>query len=1525
MQKEILEKINTFLVSNEELLETKTEFIQDKNCVIINLKNENLSLQSCLDFVNSYISYADMNIGEKVYIRVNHCFDSSKDNFELVRKLIYYNVNIHTTYNETNHKITFHFMSTKEMNEANWDLIYWIIGGQGFVYPQECILFQGKPDQNSFFDKNMQQKNDSRYQEKVMANRMKKVDELSIKDIPLTESDVQLLDNHFCKIKGQVLAFETRKLKNNKYLITFKLTDFTDTISVKGMLNKEITYKNGDFIEVSGMIKYDNYARRVIVSFSNEIDIKPIEAFGETKDMPRKIDRKRIELHAHSTFSTQDGLTSVSEYYKRMDDFEIEAFAFTDHENIQAYPEIEKVSKEKGIKPIYGVELNLFDENDFKIFYKGKDSTNNTLIGIDIETTGFSSVYENIIEISAYKRVNGELFEYSTLVKLDDYSTLTPKITELTTITKEMLISNGVDIKTALKGLVDFIDGGIIVAHNATFDVDFIQYQISKHLDLNKEYSFIDTLNFSRVILRDEMKRFGLGYVAKKLKIELEEHHRAIYDAKCCFEICEALLSKLEVFDVDDVNCPDFGTFEMTLKVNSKDSKKVMDDFLSSMSYDVDINDESTTSTTTTGRTTSRTNVTYVFRNLTDSEKTNIENFLKENTKIKLISSIKRINDYSENLEKLNDLIKKEDVLAHQRGEHITVLVKNQAGLKSLYKLISYCHINHVSKNIMCSLETLKKYKNNLLIGSSCMNGLFKKAFEKGMGKIDLSLYDYIEIQPKNCYLGISDNPYKLDFIKETVRNISYKAAKEGKTICATSDAHYIDSKLKEYRDVYIETPLVGGGLHPLFSATETGMHKLMSSSEMIEEMSWYDFKNNFIEKIIFDNPKQIYENIELVTIVKDKLYTPTNEFLKGKILPIVGHEVTNVVDEMNIIVNNALENYRFNGQIPEIIQKRVKKELDSIIGNGFAITYYIAYLLVKKSNSDGYVVGSRGSVGSSFVANLMGITEVNSLVPHYHCPHCHYSVFQKQSKGNNIKENSLIDYLSTVNDGYDLPNAKCPHCNSNLLRDGHDIPFETFLGFDGDKVPDIDLNFSGDYQWKAHNFCKEVFGASRAFRAGTIATVAENTAIAYYKKYLSKRNIELRQEEIERRSSVLQKVKRTSGQHPGGIIVIPENQDVFDFTPIQFPANDTTSKWYTTHFDYHGVLDETLLKLDILGHDDPTILKFLMDRVHKNPNNYPFNNVKDIPLLTNKEISKVVLNSLGVPELGTNFVRGMLEETRPTNFAELVKVSGLSHGTDVFTNNAQDLVNGKTKFGIIEFKDVIGCRDDIMVTLMALGIEPKKAFDIMEFVRKGKPSKEKEKWNEHKTFLKEHNIPDWYIWSCEQIKYMFPKAHAVAYVLSAMRIAWFKLYRPLDFYASFFTVRSLNAFDAKYIVSSDENIINERIAELKHLREEGELTQQEEDKIPYLEVALEMVKLGFKFEKPDINRSHASEFIVNEETKSLLLPFMSMNGVGESSAIQVFNEQKIKPFENFEDLKKRGKADKKFIEGLKELGVNIN
>ena len=594
---------------------------------------------------------------------------------------------------------------------------------------------------------------------------------------------------------------------------------------------------------------------------------------------------------------------------------------------------------------------------------------------------------------------------------------------------------------------------------------------------------------------------------------------------------------------------------------------------------------------------------------------------------------------------------------------------------------------------------------------------------------------------------------------------------------------------------------------------------------------------------------------------------------------------------------------------LPEIIEKRIEQELSGIIKGGFDVIYLIAQKLVKKSNDDGYLVGSRGSVGSSFVATMMGITEVNPLPAHYRCPSCKHSIFELDGE----------PLGATYSSGYDLPDYKCPKCNTNMIKDGQDMPFATFLGFDADKVPDIDLNFSGEYQWKAHEYTKELFGIDNVYRAGTIGTVADKTAYGFTMGYFEDRGIQKRSAEIERLAKGCTGVKRTTGQHPGGIVVIPNYMDVYDFTPYQYPADDDQALWRTTHFDYHAI-DQDVLKLDILGHDDPTVLRMLQDLSKLDVTKIPLDDKETMEIFTGPEILGVTkeqimceTGTLGVPEFGTRFVIGMLVDTKPKTFAELVKISGLSHGTDVWLGNAQDLI----KNNIVPFKDVIGCRDDIMVYLMYQGLDPKTAFKIMEFVRKGKASKDPEKWNEFVNIMQDAHIENWFIDSCSKIKYMFPKAHAAAYVMSAYRIAWFKVHKPLLYYAAYFSIRCSD-FDINAMIRGYTAIRN-RIVEINS--KGNSATNKESSIIEVLQVALEATARGIEFGNIDINESDSTNFIIKGD-HTLIPPFRTIDGLGDTVSENIVKERKIRPFISIEDLQKRAKISSTIIEKMRMMGI---
>jgi DNA polymerase-3 subunit alpha (Gram-positive type) len=875
----------------------------------------------------------------------------------------------------------------------------------------------------------------------------------------------------------------------------------------------------------------------------------------------------------------------------------------------------------------------------------------------------------------------------------------------------------------------------------------------------------------------------------------------------------------------------------------------------------------------------------------------------------KMISELKDINITKIN--EIKNLVNKDEIHKTARNNHIILLAKNNEGLKNLYKLVSLANTKYYHKGAKILRSEIEKYREGLLIGSACSNGeIFEMARHNSDEEIinAMKFYDYIEVQPLEVYDALVQKAEFNDIkeVESLIERIITLGRESGKLVCATGDVHHLRPEDKIYREVFINTPSPGGGRHPLDNAQITNIpsQHFRTTDEMLNDFSFLDEETK--EEIVITNPNKVADMIEEIQIIKDKLYTPVMEN-SDKIITDMVYEKAHEI---------------YGNPLPKIIEERIKKELESIIGNKFDVIYYISHKLVKKSLDDGYLVGSRGSVGSSLVATLLEITEVNPLPPHYVCPNCKHSIFEEDGK----------QLGSVYGCGFDLPKKLCPECKTEMHRDGHDIPFETFLGFKGDKVPDIDLNFSGTYQPIAHNYVKELFGETKAFRAGTIGTVADKTSYGFVMGFAEDKNKTFRPAEIERLVLGCTGVKRTTGQHPGGIIVVPKDLDIYDFTPIQYPADDTTSSWYTTHFDYHAI-EESLLKLDILGHDDPTTIKMLEDLSGINPKNIPLSDEKVLSLFSSAEalgLKPLKLNvvadkiqkkdtlfttgTLGVPEYGTDFVIQMLEETTPKTVAELVKISGLSHGTDVWLNNAQTLIQEK----ICEFNETIGCRDDIMVYLMYQGLEPETAFEIMEFVRKGKPSREKEKWQKYVEIMKKNGIPKWYIESCGKIKYMFPKAHATAYVIMALRIAYFKVYHPIMFYASYFSVRAMD-FDIDAMIQGYD-AIKRRIEEI--VNKGYEATPKEKALITVLEVALEMTARGFKFGNVDLYKSDAHNFIISEDGKTLIPPFRTIDGLGVTVAEQIVKERNKGPFLSKEDLQKRGKISSTLLDKMNLMGI---
>ncbi|WAH37150.1 PolC-type DNA polymerase III [Alicyclobacillus dauci] len=820
------------------------------------------------------------------------------------------------------------------------------------------------------------------------------------------------------------------------------------------------------------------------------------------------------------------------------------------------------------------------------------------------------------------------------------------------------------------------------------------------------------------------------------------------------------------------------------------------------------------------------------------------------------------------------------------RPFHATILVQNKTGLKNLYRIVSESHVKYFHRVPRVPRSLITKYREGLLVGSACQNGEVFDAILRGKTPEELQdiakFYDYLEIQPILHYKPLLRNELitSLEAVKDYHRMIIEVGNALDKPVVATGDVHFVNPEDAIYREIFLQSQNdpTAQDQPPLY---------FMSTDEMLEAFSYLG--PDLAQEVVVTNSNRVADWIEDVSPVPDKLYTP---------------KIEGAEDEMRTMCYEKARRL-YGDPLPEIVEKRLEKELNSIIKHGFSVIYLIAHKLVKKSLDDGYLVGSRGSVGSSLVATMSDITEVNPLPPHYRCPSCQYSEF-------------IAD--GSVGSGFDLPNKNCPKCGETLEKDGHDIPFETFLGFHGDKVPDIDLNFSGDYQAQAHAYTKVLFGEDYVYRAGTIATVAEKTAFGYVKKFAEEKGWTLRNAEISRLVEGCTGIKRTTGQHPGGILVVPDYMDVYDFSPIQFPADDKNSEWRTSHFDFHSIHDN-LLKLDILGHDDPTVIRMLQDLTGLDPKKIPTDDPKVMSLFSgtealtidpNKPVTPEKIRSntgtFGIPEFGTKFVRQMLEDTKPSTFSELLQISGLSHGTDVWLNNAQKLIQDK----VCVLKDVIGCRDDIMVYLIYAGLEPSLAFKIMESVRKGKgltPEMEEE--------MKKNNVPNWYIWSCKQIKYMFPKAHATAYVLMAVRIAYFKIHYPLEFYATYFSVRA-DDFDLAIMGRGYEAILS-KIEEIE--AKSFQASPKEKALLTVLEMALEMTARGFKFLPLDLYKSDATKFTVVHEENGLLPPFAALDGVGDNAAKSIAEAAKQGPFLSVEDLQDKSRASKTVIELLDAYG----
>lgn len=876
---------------------------------------------------------------------------------------------------------------------------------------------------------------------------------------------------------------------------------------------------------------------------------------------------------------------------------------------------------------------------------------------------------------------------------------------------------------------------------------------------------------------------------------------------------------------------------------------------------------------------------------------------LNECWQVMLVNLIKENPHYKH--EDLGKLVSPIESLKHIHPYHMIAYATNYDGLHDMYRLVTKAHIDYLAEVPKIPRSEVQKLRKNLLIGSACFNSdVFENASHKNLETLrkTIEFYDYIEIQPFGNYLPLINTGdfESFDDVKNILTDIVNMADELGKPVVATGDVHYCFKKDKIFRDVYISAKGLGGAYHPLnldpYGRKGLGNYEnpdqyFLSTDEMLAEMAWLGEEKAY--EVTVANTNMIADKCEvMVPLPNDVLYTPTIDNCENML--------------SDLCFGNAKKLY--GDPLPEYIKKRLDTELHGIISNGFSVIYWIAHKLVKKANEDGYLVGSRGSVGSSFVATMADITEVNPLPPHYRCPHCKHLEWTTET-------------LPDIKSGYDLPEKRCPVCGEIMIGDGQDIPFETFLGFHAEKTPDIDLNFPGDYQSRAHDYTKVLLGENNVFRAGTIETVAEKTAYGYARGYFERMGADvdsIPRAKIAYLASGCVDVRRTTGQHPGGIVVVPEEYEVYDFTPVQFPANKPDSAWKTTHFDFRSMHD-TILKLDLLGHVDPVALKMMADLTGIDIKSIPLNDPEVMSIFSSPDALKMHSNhmnqttgALAIPEFGTNFVRGMLEQTRPKSFSDLVIISGLSHGTDVWNGNAEMLIQK----GITDLRGVIGCRDDIMVYLISMHLPAEKAFVIMEDVRHGFGLKE-----EYVQLMLAHNVPQYYIDSCNKIQYMFPKGHATAYVMMAIRVGYFKVRHPLEFYATFFSVRC-DQWELNTMIAGEDAIVA-RLDELnaRNRNKATKLSPKEDAILKTLQVALEMVQRGFKFKKVDLYKSLAAQFVVDHEDNALIAPFTVLDGLGEAAAESVVEARKDHEFTSKEDLTKRTKLNNTNVKDLSDLG----
>ena len=1263
--------------------------------------------------------------------------------------------------------------------------------------------------QSSFGDKNRTQFGQKGSQNEYYKKKPSNPDVLYGRDFDEEPMPIEQVDSALGEIviAGMIRKVDEREIRNERTILMFDLTDFTDTITVKMFIaNAQLPevkeyIKKGNFIKVKGVAALDRYDQEISIT-----SVWGIRKSQDNREVRNDLSlHKRVELHCHTKMSDMDGVSSVSDIIKQAIRWGHKGIAITDHGVVQAFTDAyhtmedlkgkyKKKGEELDFKIIYGVEAYLVDDTRQIVINSMGQNFNDTFVVFDLETTGFSAEVDRIIEIGAVKIKNGEI--------VDNFSKfVNPKIPipfriEKLTGINDSMVMEAEPIEKILPEFLEFCGDAVMVAHNAGFDTSFI-INNAERLGIKYDPTIMDTVLLAQFVIPN-LHNYKLDTLCKHLAVSLENHHRAVDDAQATAYIylkMAKMLEERDIFDLDKLN----------------EAGKLDDE------------------------------------------------------------AIKKLHQY-----------------------HCIILASSEQGRINLYRLISASHLQYFSRFPKIPKSLVNKYREGLIIGSACEAGELFRAMVNGRSEAEIarivSFYDYLEVQPigNNRFMIEKDDYYvkNEEDLRDLNRRIIALGEKFSKPVVATCDVHFLNPEDEIYRRII----MAGKGFDDADNQAPLYLH---TTEEMLHEFDYLGSDKAY--EIVVENTNKILNMCEDIIPVRP-----------DKRPPVIENS-----DQMlrTICENRALELY--GNPLPEIVKERLDRELNSIISNGYSVMYIIAQKLVWKSNDDGYLVGSRGSVGSSFAATMAGITEVNPLSPHYLCPKCYYNEFDSED----VKK-------FAGGAGCDMPDKICPRCGHKLNKMGFDIPFETFLGFKGNKEPDIDLNFSNEYQSKAHSFTEVIFGKGQTFKAGTIGTVAEKTAYGYVFNYFKDKSekegrpIVKRRCEIERIAEGCVDIRRTTGQHPGGIVVLPIGDEIHSFTPVQHPANDCTTSIVTTHFDYHSI-DHNLLKLDILGHLDPTMIRMLQDLTGIDPLEIPLDSKEVMSLfkdtsalgITPADIGGCKLGALGIPEFGTDFAMQMLIDTKPQYFSDLVRIAGLSHGTDVWLGNAQVLL----KEGKATISTAICTRDDIMIYLIQKGIESETAFTIMEKVRKGKGLTE-----EQEAIMREHDVPDWYIWSCKKIKYMFPKAHAAAYVMMAWRVAYCKVFYPLAYYCAYFSIRA-NAFDYEKMAMGRDKL-EYFIDDYKNKKSLGTITNTEEDELKDMRIVQEMYARGYDFIPIDIYKAKARSFQIIDG--KIMPSFKVIDKVGEVAGEGIEIAARAGEFLSKDDLRARAKVGQTVIDKLNDLGL---